>query len=111
MFSPQVDLVTGLAIEEACYAQVCNMVTDPESVYSTAILRGRAIWVRELLLRFYRDALPCGGDIYGSMAVPGVLSLLSPQKKKNVWLDTHPQKHKPLSRCMFSIKALPQSAS
>lgn len=21
---PQVDLVTGLAIEEACYAQVCN---------------------------------------------------------------------------------------
>lgn len=24
---PQVDLVTGLAIEEACYAQVCNMIT------------------------------------------------------------------------------------
>lgn len=27
VFCPQVDLVTGLAIEEACYAQVCNTVT------------------------------------------------------------------------------------
>lgn len=27
-FSPQVDLVTGLAIEEACYAQVCNTITS-----------------------------------------------------------------------------------
>uniref|UniRef100_A0A2I3G3B1 AU RNA binding methylglutaconyl-CoA hydratase n=1 Tax=Nomascus leucogenys TaxID=61853 RepID=A0A2I3G3B1_NOMLE len=27
-FLPQVDLVTGLAIEEACYAQVCNTITN-----------------------------------------------------------------------------------
>ena len=27
-FYPQVDLITGLAIEEACYAQVCNTTTN-----------------------------------------------------------------------------------
>jgi len=43
-YYPQVDLVTGLAIEEACYAQVCNVVTHPVSV-CVVILRGGSIWV------------------------------------------------------------------
>lgn len=81
---PQVDLVTGLAIEEACYAQVCNMVIqsghDNYKGFCFCVHSHPWGWVH---LRFCRDALLHADGLCGLLAIPGIFEPTIFTEKEN----------------------------